>query len=133
MQLLSGVNSEQSATLARLSEIQEIKAGEVIFTAGEPADMLYVLIEGEVEVSQGGTPIARLTAGETFGEVTLLDDRVHSGTVRATKDSRLALVSREALERVSSRRPDIALTIYRNLARGLGQKLDRTNRGALGS
>ena len=95
--------------------------------------MLYVLLEGEVEVSQGGTPIARLTAGETFGEVTLLDDRVHSGTVRATKDSRLALVSREALERVSSRRPDIALTIYRNLARGLGQKLDRTNRGALGS
>ena len=60
--------------------------GEAIFNEGELGRTMYVLREGEVEVTRQATsghkvPIVRLGPGETFGEMTLVELQPRSATV----------------------------------------------------
>jgi cGMP-dependent protein kinase len=64
------------------------EAGEAITRQGDMADTFYVIVRGTVQVlrEEDGreTPIARLSAGDSFGEVGLLQHRRRrSATIRA--------------------------------------------------
>jgi signal transduction histidine kinase len=64
--------------------------GEVIIEEGSKSDGLYVVTEGELEVTKtsGGRSIsvARVGAGEVLGEISLLDDVPRIATVTAMTD-----------------------------------------------
>ena len=73
----------------------EFDAGEVIFNQGDPADCMYAVISGEVEVvreDEGREPtvIARLGPGQSFGELALLSSAPRMATVRAATRVELA-------------------------------------------
>ncbi|HUG89376.1 MAG TPA: FAD-dependent oxidoreductase [Planctomycetaceae bacterium] len=70
--------------------------GEAIFRQGDLGDSLYIILEGEADVivEQNGSErtVARLKAGEYFGEMALLKQKTRTATVRcATPMSLLAL------------------------------------------
>ena len=78
------------AQLARQLEEQHVDAGEVVVREGDPADALYVVAEGEVEVrARGESDQERLlrTLGPRsyVGEIGLLRGGVRTATVRATE------------------------------------------------
>jgi CRP-like cAMP-binding protein len=62
-------------------------AGETIFREGEPADDAYLIHAGRVEIVKqapgGPVRLARLGAGEMFGEMGGLDSTPRSATARA--------------------------------------------------
>jgi CRP-like cAMP-binding protein len=59
--------------------------GAILIAEGETSGRLYVLAEGSVEVLRGDTQIAVVTeAGSVFGEMSVLLNRPHTATVRAT-------------------------------------------------
>ena len=65
-------------------------AGERIFSEGDLGRTMYVIREGEVEVLRTSSdgqqvPIVRLGAGETFGEMTLVELQPRSASVVARK------------------------------------------------
>jgi len=55
-------------------------AGSHLFKAGEPADKMFIVKQGSVELldSQTGQPFATLTAGQPFGEQAVLAGGVRS-------------------------------------------------------
>jgi hypothetical protein len=59
-------------------------AGTVIIRQGTPGDRLYVIADGEVEVTRDGWPVATLGSGDYVGEISLLRDTPHNATVTAT-------------------------------------------------
>jgi len=59
--------------------------------------------------------VTELGCGETVGEMALLDGKPRSATVVATRDSHLARLSKDAFERLFSRRPDLLVVIAREL------------------
>jgi len=65
------------------------EAGQPIITQGELADAFYVIVRGTVEVvrQEDGheRPLARLSAGDSFGELGLLRHQRRSATVRAVE------------------------------------------------
>ena len=65
------------------------ESGQAIIQQGELADAFYVIVRGTVEVirEEDGqeTPLARLGAGESFGEIGLLQHRRRTATVRAVE------------------------------------------------
>jgi predicted MFS family arabinose efflux permease len=77
--------------------------GVPIVREGEPADALYVLLEGEVEVTargEGGGPEHRLrtlTAPAYFGEIGVLERIPRTATVTALRDSRCERIEGNAL------------------------------------
>jgi NADH:ubiquinone reductase (H+-translocating) len=75
---------------------QHFEAGQIIFREGDAGDYLYIITEGEVEVFTDKEHIAYLHRGEYFGEMALLNEKLRSATVRATKPTNvLALGKRD--------------------------------------
>ncbi len=79
----------RQALAAHLKE-QPFPKDAVVLDEGEPADCLFLIEEGEVEVSiatpQGRTPLSRLSDGEMFGEIGLfLPARRRTARVTATQ------------------------------------------------
>ncbi|MEA2078916.1 MAG: cyclic nucleotide-binding domain-containing protein [Pseudomonadota bacterium] len=72
-------------------EVQLFKAGDIIFSEGDPGDSWYVLYKGKAEVlkSSGADEklISVLGPGSCFGEIAILDGLPRSATIRASEDS----------------------------------------------
>ena len=126
--LFQGMNSEQAIRLAGACTVREVRAGERLFAEHEPADRLYILLQGQVAITCGSPAvmIGTVRTGETCGEVSLLSARPHSATATAEGHVEAAELPQHDLADLIRRRPDIGVIIYRNLAVGLGDKLLRS-------
>ena len=68
-------NDEEMVNLFRLVKPEIFKKGQVIFHKGDPADSLYIVISGAVEVFMPRDPnniIVKLGDGQIFGEMGML-------------------------------------------------------------
>jgi MFS family permease len=88
--------------LAGVAEDAEASAGEAVVREGEPAEALYVLVEGEVEVTARGEaaeeqPIRTMSAPCYFGEIGVLERIPRTATVTALTDLRLLRIDGDAL------------------------------------
>jgi CRP-like cAMP-binding protein len=93
-------------------------AGDILIHEGRRSGVLYVLIEGEVEVLKRDVQINVVRdAGAIFGEISVLLNVPHMATVRASRPSRVYIV--EKARRFLEVHPDLAF----HIARLLGQRL----------
>jgi NADH dehydrogenase len=75
--------------------VHHYEPGEVIVKQGQVGREVFVVLEGEVEISSDGAgTLARLGQREIFGERALLEDTPRSATVRATRASNVLVMSR---------------------------------------
>jgi len=127
--LFHGMNSEQAARLAGVCTVREIAAGERLFSQRDPADRLFLVLQGQVVISGGSSSstIGMVCAGEICGEVSLLSSKPHSATATAEGLVEAGELLQSDLADLIRRRPDIGVIIYRNLAVGLGDKLARSS------
>lgn len=77
--------------------------GEVIFRKGDVGDKLYIVVHGEVEVlgektGKAETIIAKLGAGDCFGEMALLRDERRMATVRSRTGVSLISLDRQGFQ-----------------------------------
>jgi CRP/FNR family cyclic AMP-dependent transcriptional regulator len=71
--------------------------GEVLLVEKEKQGVLYILIEGEIEVLKGEFQVTTACEpGAIFGEMSILLDIPHTATVRTLTQSRLHVVERAA-------------------------------------
>jgi CRP-like cAMP-binding protein len=111
IQLLSGCDllrhlpPEEIQQLLPLIRVQYVTAGTTLFHTGDSADALYIVAKGEVDIlsevdprSREAQSLARLGAGEAFGEMALLDGGTRTATARALIDSELLVIDRADFE-----------------------------------
>lgn len=127
--LFEGLNEEQVQRMAAISGYQTYEAGEEIFGHGGPCDEVYLVISGEVAVELPGSdePIGKVGVSESLGEIALLMNAPHFAAAIACTEVELGVLTRERLNDLVRTRPDIGLVLFRNLARGLGEKLHRAD------
>ncbi len=75
--------------LARGLEPVVVPAGHTVLSQGDMGDRYFVIESGEAEVIGDGRLVARLGAGEGFGEIALLRRIRRTATVRARSELRL--------------------------------------------
>jgi NADH dehydrogenase len=65
---------------------EHFEPGQIVFREGEVGDRVYIILSGEAEVvretAEGEVALARLRAGEYFGEMALLNETARTATVR---------------------------------------------------
>ena len=66
--------------LIRIGTWKPIAAPSVLIREGEAGDDFYFLVEGEVDVTLGGKPLASVKAGRCFGELLYFSDRAQRRT-----------------------------------------------------
>jgi CRP-like cAMP-binding protein len=68
--------------------------GSVIMVAGQTASLMYVVVEGRVEISIRGAVIERVGSGGVFGEMALIDQSPRSANATAETDCTLLAINR---------------------------------------
>ena len=80
--------------LAHAAERIEVPAATTVLTEGDPADRFFVIVSGEVEVTQRGRVLRTEGPGDFFGEIGLLRNVPRTATVTTTADCELLVVER---------------------------------------
>jgi signal transduction histidine kinase len=125
-----GSLTEQLRALAPQGEARSFQAGEVIFSAGDPGDGLFLVESGAVRISavvgeNEPRVLATIGAGDFFGEMAVLDDAPRSASATADTKTTVTYLGRERLLQLLEDQPRLALALVREFSlrmRALNQK-----------
>jgi CRP/FNR family transcriptional regulator, cyclic AMP receptor protein len=102
---------------------RHFKAGETIFRKGQNADLLYMLVSGDVRLPEIDH---RLAPGDLFGEIGLFSlERRRTQTAIASTDVDLLWISDAALKKLCERNPGLSLYFLRLTATRMTQNATR--------
>jgi CRP-like cAMP-binding protein len=97
----------------------EYPKGAKIFSEGDPADVMYVVTEGEVEIFLKGEPLGAELPGGLVGEMAMINAKYRSATAVALRPSKLARVSQDQFRDLIRAHPDFAIHVMSVLANRL--------------
>jgi CRP-like cAMP-binding protein len=75
---------ERDALIAKFTS-KDVGPGHKVIQEGIPADGLYIILSGQVDVTKEGKVLAHLREGEIFGEMSLLTKTAATATVKSSK------------------------------------------------
>ena len=102
---------------------RRLRAGAVLFRKGEPANRLYLLTEGELEVAEIGE---RIVPGRIFGEIALFSPaHVRTGTVRALTDCTVLWIHESTVQQLYHQNPSFGFHLIGLLASRLSTDVQR--------
>ncbi|MCP1914779.1 voltage-gated potassium channel [Bradyrhizobium sp. USDA 4508] len=105
--LFSHLGAADISDIMRLLRSQTIEAGEVLVRRGDAASSMYFITAGEVEIDLP-SQLVRLSDGAFFGEIALLRRTSRSGTVTATRKTRLLVLDAQDFHALIERMPALA-------------------------
>jgi NTE family protein len=116
--LLAGLDAGWVARLAEATSEWRLQAGEYLLRTGEPADAVYVVRSGRLEVFKGDEEqvIQVLGTGDAVGELGVLSGERRAADVRAARDSILLRIAREDLDEALADSPATARSMLAQLA-----------------
>lgn len=94
-----------------------VAAGEVIFKEGEKGDIMFALMEGEVELKVNGKIVETIHKHDVFGEGALVQlDHSRTTTAIAITECHIAELNNERFLFLVQETPLFALEIIRSLS-----------------
>jgi CRP-like cAMP-binding protein len=114
---------EELSLLAELTVEASLPAGSILTYENQVGGLLYVLLEGQAEVTAHGTHIATVGPGDVVGEMALIDQRPRTAEVVATTDVRVIEVGREDFKMLMDRAPDFAASLQQAVATRRAERL----------
>jgi CRP-like cAMP-binding protein len=103
----AGCSRKEIERVARYTLEQRHPEGAELVHEGSEGHEFFVVIEGTVEVLQGGNVVNTLGPSEFFGEVALLGQTTRSATVRAATPVRLLVLPTRSFLSLIGRYPAI--------------------------
>lgn len=130
--IFSAVPPEAMTRIAALARKVELDGAAAIFSEGEPAKEMVVVLRGELEVRKRGRSgqeavIARLRAGDVAGEMSLIDIQPRSAGVRAIGPAALVVISHNDLGALYREDPASYTILVLNIAREISRRLRRVD------
>lgn len=127
LNLLPFLNRVEKAALSAVEAEVEwfcLPAGQTLFEEGEPADAFYLVRSGALAAFRTGADgrpelVGHVRKGEPIGEMALVEDRPHSASVYALRDSELVRLPKTAFDRLTRRHA----SLMRELARMMLHRL----------
>jgi len=119
--IFASLKDEELRCLSGLEE-RTLRSEEVIARQGEAAHFFWVLLQGEIRISQtqpNGTEItmATIPAGNAFGELPLLANIPNAATITAAEACHLVQINEEAFWNLMTSCPQVRRTILGNMAK----------------
>ena len=108
-------------------------ADEGIINEGDPGVGMYIIVAGEVRITQVGEDgvqqqLATLTGGDFFGEQALLDESPRTASAYANETCRIIGFFRPDLLELIESNPRLGLKIVMRLSQMISVRLRHTNR-----
>lgn len=118
--LFDGVSDGTLENLAGKAVLDRFGEGDTLIRQGDADSDMFLLVEGAVQVAVGkngaDVVVARMKAGDYFGEMSLLTGEPRTATIRAITAGAVYRISREAISPVLEADPELMDLLSRNLA-----------------
>jgi CRP-like cAMP-binding protein len=137
----ASLSEDQLKAIAMITEAAPLKKGEDIFKEKQPADYLYILLDGRVELyfvaEEEFYPERRkefymdsINPGEVFGFSALVEPYVYTSTARAAQDGHFIRTDSARLRAMFDQDKNLAYQLMHHTARVILERL-RTTRTQL--
>jgi len=98
--------------------------GDYVFREGDEGDEMYIILEGEIEVSVDGTAgnrevLARRGPGEVVGEMSIISREPRMASLIAASELRILRIAQKEFEGILRERPQTGLAVMRVLIKRL--------------
>lgn len=125
--LFQGLTHDEIAGLLREMDDLEVEPGQQVIREGAPSEGLYVVAAGAFEVRRRGRdePLARLEELAHFGDMALVTERSHKGTVTCVEAGRLKRLATAKFAAMIARDDLVAYKLVLNICRIMAERLDR--------
>lgn len=117
--LFGRCSKKELRMIANLADQIEWPEGKALIKEGRPGSEFFILIEGTASVSQGGSKLRDLVAGDWAGEIALISDVPRTATVLATSPIRALVMTRGGFSQLMTDSPSIAAKVLA----GLGERV----------
>ncbi|MDN3922470.1 Crp/Fnr family transcriptional regulator [Roseateles violae] len=105
---------------------RRLRAGQTLFRKGDRADWLYLLLDGEMELSDIGQPLQR---GRIFGEIALFSpDRMRTHTARCVSACTVLQIHASTVKQLYYQNPAFGMHLIELLCERLGSDVARAER-----
>jgi len=126
--LFEGMPFHVRLRVSRICEELFFTPGQQLVREGETGDAMYAIVQGEVRVLNHGVELARLDAGQHFGELGLVEPiQTRTATVEGASFGSAIVVRRRLLTEFCQREPEVGSQILWRLLSALGTRLATTN------
>jgi len=128
--IFSGLPKKELKAMSHSFVERTYDSGTVIESEGDKGVSFYLIIDGSVNVRKGTKSIAKLSRGQFFGELSLLDKQPRSATIEAIEPTKCLIMTAWVWSGFLETQPKLAVPVMRELARRLretDQKLSTLN------
>lgn len=108
----------------RATDTLDLSPGEAVFREGDKGELLYVLLEGRMDVVVGEVVVETVERGAILGEMALIDDAPRSASAIASSPCRLVAIDRKRFQFLVQQTPNFSIHVMRVLAERL-RRMDR--------
>jgi CRP-like cAMP-binding protein len=106
--------------LVDAGELTELEADQVMIREGASGESVWLLVEGDVEVTIGDRLVNRLdTSGEILGEISAVSQVPATATVRLLTGGSALRIPQQKLHLVMEQFPQLAASMLRSMSKYL--------------
>ena len=134
--LFRDLSRDDCGSLLKITTLRSLERKEILYVDGtRDVDLqgLFIVQSGLLNIFKGRRPcpernLAVVSAGQIFGEATLVTDQPHTATIMAVNDSQLIQINKIGFQLLRTKEPVVALKIMEVAARALASRLGRTTK-----
>lgn len=122
-------DGEPFESLNKVCEEQSFSAEAVICKQGDPADCMYLVLDGYAvavildKETGAERAVSIIPTGQSFGELGLLMKQRRTATVTAGTELKALKITQTALKKLEETQPASAMTLYKKLSRTLAEQM----------
>ncbi len=120
--IFSSLDSDSLREILPLFKEKTYCSGDLLFRENTLGDALYIIIDGEIEITKRGkrggekTTLALRRSGDIFGEMALLDEQPRFASAQAVKDTKVLELSKSDFLTMLGEHPLVAYQLMRVLS-----------------
>ncbi|NOT04186.1 MAG: cyclic nucleotide-binding domain-containing protein [Anaerolineales bacterium] len=121
--IFADLSPEDLKLVAETAREEWYPQNAVIFHQGEEGNMMFVIVEGQLQVlrSADGTEqvLAQRGSGDFVGEMAIIESTQRSATLRTRTEVRVLAIDGETFKGILRERPDVSFAVLRSISRRL--------------
>jgi len=124
--LFEGMSAQLISKIEKASVEEVHNRGVFLFHHGEPADHLFILLEGRVRLSvgqHGDVALVVRNPGDCFGWSSLVDRETYTASAECIAHTKLTKIRSDALAHIFEHDTASGMVFYKKLARMIGNRL----------
>jgi CRP-like cAMP-binding protein len=133
----SRLSDVQLRAIAMIAEELDCKVGAIILEENKPADWLFLLVEGSIDLSYKSEeqyhpkatkvfPVGEVNPGEIFGISSLIEPHQYNATATTSMDSKIVRIDAKALRSLADLDCSLGYVLMQHIAMAVMERLSST-------